>query len=86
MIYLLPKSTSLWIQTRTMKNLKMNQGPPLPLNLLYQCHLWIKDQQPAHKDQLPAPILMTKTVSIAMSAVHEVRTLEGQCSTQIPVS
>ena len=32
---------------------------------------------------LPAPTLMTKIVSIAMSIVHEVRTLEGQCFTQI---
>ena len=34
MIYIVPKSTSLWIQTRTMKNLKMNQEPLPPLNLL----------------------------------------------------
>ena len=31
-----------------------------PLNLLYQCSLWIKDQQPVHRDHLPSPILMTK--------------------------
>ena len=65
MIYLLPKSTSLWIQTRTMRNLKMNQEPLLHLNFLYRYCLWIKDQQSVHRDQLPAPILTTKTVSIA---------------------
>ena len=44
--------------------------PVLPLH---------QGQQAVHRDQLPAPILMTKTVSIAMSIVHEVRTLEGHC-------
>ena len=85
-IYLLPQSTSLWIQTRTMKNLKMNQEPLLPLNLFYQCYLSTKDQQPVHRDQLPAPILMTEALSKAMSVAHEVRTLGGQCSAQISIS
>ena len=58
----------------------------LPPNLLYQCYLWIKGQQPVHRDQLPAPILMTQTVSIATSTVHEVRTPERQCSKQISLS
>ena len=49
--------------------------PVLPLN-----------QQPVHRDQLPAPILMTKTVRKAMSIAHEVRTLEGQSSAQISIS
>ena len=40
------------------------------------------NQGPAATSQGPAPILMTKTVSIAMSTVHEVRTLVGQCFTQ----
>ena len=38
------------------------------------------------KKEVEKPILMTKTVSVAMSTVHEVRTLEGHCSTQISVS
>ena len=71
---------------RTMKNLKTKQEPLLPPTLLYWCYLWIKDQQPEHRDMLPVPILVTKTVRKAMSTVHKVRTLEGQCSTQILVS
>ena len=43
------KKTSLWIHTRTKKNLTMNQENLKPLNLLYRCCLWIKDQQPVHK-------------------------------------
>ena len=83
---LLPKCTSVWIQARTMKNLTMNQEPLQPFNLFYQCHLLIKDQQPVNRDQLPGPILRTKTVSIAMSIAHEVRTHEGQCrsSSRLP--
>ena len=33
-----------------------------PLNRLYQCYLWTKDQQPVHRGQLPVPILVTETV------------------------
>ena len=45
------------------------------------CTSAILDQQPVHRVQLPAPILMTKTVTKA-----KVRTLEGQCFTQISIS
>ena len=44
----------------------------------------IKDQQPVHRDQLTGTHLKTKTVSLAMSTVHEVRTLERQCFTRSP--
>ena len=40
MIHLVPQSTSLWIQTRTMKNRKMNQEPVLPLKR----QLWWRKQ------------------------------------------
>ena len=47
--------------------------PVLPLH---------QGQQAVHRDQLPAPNLVTKTVRKEMSRVHEVRTLEGQCFIQ----
>ena len=75
---------------KTMKNLKMSLEVHQILNPLYQYHLFIKDQQQVHKiqqpvrkDQLPLTTLRMKTVSTAMNVVHEVRTPEGQCSTQI---
>ena len=39
----------------------MNQEPLLPLNVLYKFRLGIKDQQPVHRDQLQALIVMKKT-------------------------
>ena len=68
---------------RTMKNLKMSLEPLQTLNLLFQYYLFIKDQQPVRKDQLPVQFLMMKTVSTATSTVHKVRTLEEQRSIQI---
>ena len=75
---------------KTMKNLKMSLEVLLILNPMYQYYLFIKDQQQVHKnqqpvrkDQLPLTTLRMKPVSTAMNIVHEVRTPEGQCSTQI---
>ena len=51
-----------------------------------QCYLYIKDQQPVRRDQLPVQTLGMKAVSMATSVVHDVRTLEGQCPTQIFMS
>ena len=75
---------------KTMNNLKMSLEVLQILNPLYQYYLFIKDQQQVHKnqqtarkDQLPLTTLWMKTVSTAMNTVHEVRTPEGQCSTQI---
>ena len=52
-----------------MKNLKTSLEPLQTLNLLYQYYLFIKDQQPVRKDQLPVQFLVMKTVSTAMSTV-----------------
>ena len=68
---------------RTTKNLETSLEPLQILNLLYQYYFFIKDQQPVRKDQLPVQTLKMKTVSTATSFVHKVRTLEGECSTQI---
>ena len=57
--------------------------PLLPLNTFFQYCLFIKDQQPVRRDQLPVQTLVMKTVSTATNTLHEVRTLKGQCSTQI---
>ena len=48
-IYQVPKTTSLWIQTNTMKNPKMNLEPLLPLNSQFartgcQCNFWWRRQ------------------------------------------
>ena len=51
-----------------------------------QCYLCIKDQQPVRKEQLPVQTLVMKAVSMATIIVHDVRTLEGQCPTQIFMS
>ena len=59
------------------------RNEPETLNPLYLYYLFIKDQQSVRKDQLPVPTLRMKTVSTATSIVHEVRTPEGQCPTQI---
>ena len=40
-------------------------------------------QGPAASSQGPAQFLVTKTVSIAMSIVHKVRTQEGLCTTEM---
>ena len=56
-----------------------NSQPIVPALTLHQVH---KSQQPVRKDQLPLTTLRMKTVSIAMSIEHEVRTLERHCSTQ----
>ena len=68
----------------------MSLEPLRTLRPLYQHYLFNedqqqvhKDQQPARKDQLQVLILVMTTVSIAMSTVHRVRTLEEQCSIQI---
>ena len=67
---------SVWIQMRTMKNLKMSLKPLQTLRLPYQYYLFNKDQQPARKDQrsiredLQVLILVMKTVSTAISPVH----------------
>ena len=53
------------------------------LNPLFLCYLFIKDQQPVRKDQLPVPTLRIKTVITATSQVHKVRNPEGQYSIQI---
>ena len=45
-----------------------------------------KDMQLVHKDNLPAPILMKKTVSTTMRKVHGVKSLEEQCFTHISIS
>ena len=57
-----PRSTNPWIQMRTMKNLKMGLELLQTVNLLYQSHLFIKDQQPVRKDQLTVSTLRMKTV------------------------
>ena len=49
----------------------------------YLCYLFIKDQQPVRKDQLPVPTLRMKRVSTVTSTVHEVSTPQGQYSFQI---
>ena len=54
--------------------------------LWYQCYLYIKDQQPVCKEQLPVQTLGMKAVSMATSVVHDVRSLEAQCPTQIFMS
>ena len=54
-----------------------------PLLLLHQGSSSSHDQQPSRKDQLQVRILVMKTVSIAISVVHRVRTLEVTCSFQI---
>ena len=46
-----PRSTSQWIQTKTMKNHKMSLELLQTLSPLYQCYLSSKDHLPAHKDQ-----------------------------------
>ena len=51
-----------------------------------QCYLYIKDRQPVRKEQLPVQTLVMKAVSMAKSMVHDVRTLEGQCPSQIFMS
>ena len=53
------------------------------LNPLYQYFLFFKDQQQVLKDQLPVTTLRMKTVSTATNKVHEVRTPNEHCSTQI---
>ena len=49
-----------------MRNPKMNLELFQTLNPLYLCYLFIKDQQPGRKDQLPVPTLRMKTVSTVM--------------------
>ena len=39
---------------KKMKNLSMSLGPHQLLRLMYQYHLFHKDQQPVHKDQQPS--------------------------------
>ena len=63
---------------KRMKNLTMSLELLQTLRLLYQYYLFIKDQQPVHKDQqtvrndqLQLLILVMKTVSKAMSRVHK---------------
>ena len=74
---------ALWIQMKTMENLKMSLEPLRSLRLLYQYYLFIQDQQPVRKDQLQMLILVMKTLSFAMSTVQTIRTLEEQFSIQI---
>ena len=85
-----PRSISPCIQMKMMKSLSMSLEPLQILKLLYQCYLFIKDQQPVRKDQQPVRkdqlqvlILVMKTVSIAISTVHRVKTLEEQYCIQI---
>ena len=68
---------------KRMKNANMRLEPHQILRLLYQYHLFHKDQQPVHKDHLQVIILVMNTVSTAMSKVHRVKTLEEQYSVQI---
>ena len=69
-----PRGTGPWIQMRTMKNIKMSLEPLQTLNLLYQYYLFIKDQQPVRRDQLPVQFLVMKTVSTATSIGHRSKT------------
>ena len=48
-----PRRISLWIQMKTMKNLKMSLKPLQTLRLPYQYYLFNQDQQQARKDQQP---------------------------------
>ena len=50
------KKTSSWVQPKRMKNLEMNLELQT-LKPLYLCYIFIKDQQPVRKDQLPVPTL-----------------------------
>ena len=69
---------------KTMKNFKNEPGISSNSHtIFYGYYLFIKDQQPSHKDQLPVQFLVMKTVSTATSVVHRVRILEEQCSIQI---
>ena len=67
-IYRRPRSTSLWVQIRTIKNSKTSLEPLQTLNLLHQYSF-------ISMDQLPVQFLVTKTVTIATSIVHKVRTV-----------
>ena len=78
-----PRSTSPRIQMKTMKNVKISMELLLTFSLLYQCYIFIKDQQPVRKDQLRVQYIMMKILSTATSTVHRVRTLEEQYSIQI---
>ena len=69
-----------------MKNLTMSLELLQILNPLYQYFLFIKDQQQVLKDQLPRTTLWMKTVSTAMSTVHEVRTPEDRVLPRSPHS
>ena len=63
-----PRSTSLLIQMKMMKNLEMSLEPLQKLNLPYQYFL---------------TTLVMKTVSTATNIVHKVGTPIGPCPTQI---
>ena len=63
-----PRSTSLLIQMKTMKNLEMSLEPLQTLNLLYQYFL---------------VTLVMKTVSTATNIVHKVETPKRPCTIQI---
>ena len=56
-----------------MKNLKMNLELLQTLNPLCQYYLFIKDQLPVRRDQLPVPTLRIKTVSTVTNVVQQVR-------------
>ena len=80
----MPKSTSPWMQMRTIKNLKTSLEILQLLNLQRtSTPTSSSTSSKLSKDQLQVQYLIMKTVSIAMNVVHKVRIPKGPCTTEI---
>ena len=58
----LPKAKKHKLMDSDEDDKEPHHEPGTSSNPLYQCYLFIKDQQPVRKDQLPVPTLRIKTV------------------------